>query len=109
MTAHRDPHESRAGGRELRYRLSLLLLEAGRPLTVRELLARLDASGYLVAGRASKTISDALRREIALGRVVRVSRSTYTTGVIPRSTEWSIRRWMRARDSSQRETSALSL
>jgi len=89
---HPDP--ARTTGRELRYRLCVLLLEAGRPLKVADLLARLDASGWVFSQRASKVVSDALRCEVEHGRAVRVGRATYALGVVPRSTEWSIRRWI---------------
>lgn len=81
-------------GRELRYRLTMLLREAHRPLTVRELLETLDQADHAVAGRPSKTVSDALRWEIRRGRVVRVGRSTYAIARIPPSTLRWIRRWL---------------
>jgi hypothetical protein len=89
-------HDQRVAGRELRYRVTLVLLDARRPLTVRELLAALDRGGYDVAGRPSKTVSDILRSEIRRGRVVRSARSTYVVRTIPPSTVRWMRRWLEA-------------
>lgn len=86
-------------GRELRYRLTLLLRGARRPMTVRELLAAFDGTGLAIGGRPSKTVSDALRWEIRRGRVRRTARSTYVTDHIPPSTVRFIRRWLDDRDA----------
>ncbi len=69
-------------GRELRYRLTLVLHDTRRPLTVQELLVALDQTGNAVAGRQSKTVSDALR--------------------------WEIRRWVDDRTLLRASTQALS-
>ena len=79
-------------GRDLRYVLTWTLLEAGTTLSVRELLRRVEAAGFVVSGRPSKTVADALRWEIARGRVVRVGRGLYRAGVVPRQTKSRIRR-----------------
>ncbi len=79
-------------GMDLRHLLTVLLLDAGQ-LTTDELVAAVRSSGRDVAGRASKTVSDALRWEVRKGRVVRIRRSTYAPGSMPRSTQW----WMRRR------------
>jgi hypothetical protein len=76
---------------DLRYLLTVVLLDAGRELTTDELVAAVRSSGQDVAGRASKTVSDALRWEVGKGRVVRIKRSTYARGSMPRSTQWWIR------------------
>ena len=60
-------------------------------MTVPEIVAGVEAFGLPVPGRSSKTVSDALRWEVRKGRVVRLDRSRYRTGSMPRSTEWSIR------------------
>jgi Arc/MetJ-type ribon-helix-helix transcriptional regulator len=83
--------EQRLTGRLLRYQLTLILRAAGRPMTVKELIGALDALGHPIAGRASKTVSDALRQEVRRGRVRRGRRATYLVGHIPESTV----RWMR--------------
>lgn len=57
-------------------------------MTVQDLVDALDRRGIDVPGRASKTISDALRWEVSRGRVMRVGRGRYRTGAIPRSTRW---------------------
>lgn len=84
-------------GRQLRYLLTIVLRDASRPLTVAELVGLLERDGRRVAGRPSKTVSDALRWEIGKGRVVRVGRSTYHRGSMPRSTAWWIRQHLRDR------------
>jgi hypothetical protein len=82
-------------GMNLRYLLTVVLLDAGRPLTTAELVEAVRSSGRDIAGRASKTVSDALRWEIRKGRVVRLGRSVYRCGSMPRSTQWWIRRRVR--------------
>lgn len=84
-------------GRELRYRLSVMLRDAQRPMKVHEMIATLRSGGLSVRGRSSKAISDALRWEIRRGRVERVGRATYVTGRIPPSTLRWIRRWLENR------------
>lgn len=84
-------------GRELRYLLTVELHHATRPLTVPELIALVERDGLRVAGRPSKTVSDALRWEVGKGRVVKVGRSTYRQGTMPRSTAWWIRQHLRER------------
>lgn len=83
--------EQRLTGRVLRYQLTLILHGAGRPLTVKELIEALEIVGHPIGGRASKTVSDALRQEVRRGRVRRGGRGTYMVGHIPESTV----RWMR--------------
>jgi hypothetical protein len=46
----------------------------------------------LIDGRASKSVSDALRWEIARGRVNRLGRGRYGPGQMPRCTEYRIHR-----------------
>jgi hypothetical protein len=78
-------------GRDLRYVLTWTLLEAGTVLSIPQLLRRVEAAGFVVPGRPSKTIADALRWEIARGRAVRVGRGLYRAGVVPRQTKSRIR------------------
>lgn len=92
---HDPPWVRTLAGLDLRYVLTLTLLNEG-PATVRELVRRLDQAGLCVAGRASKTVSDALRWEVRKGRVRRVGRAMYAPGRMPRSTEWWIRRQVAA-------------
>ena len=64
---------------------SLYLLADG-PLTVAELVERLDADGIRLLGRPGKVVSDSLRWEVGRRRVVRVGRGRYAPGVVPRQT-----------------------
>ncbi|MGF1595875.1 MAG: hypothetical protein ACFCVK_02940 [Acidimicrobiales bacterium] len=68
-------------------------LMARREATVAELAAFLAATGYHLAGRASKLISDALRWEVRRGRVLRLGRGHYAAGRAPRTTARRIRRF----------------
>ena len=74
---------------ELRYVLTRILQLRG-PSTIAEVVAELHRWGFTVAGRPSKTVSDALRWEIGRGRVFRVGRGRYREGWAPRSTEHRI-------------------
>ena len=80
-------------GRGQRYVLTELLFDHG-PLRVAEIVALLHSQGLVVGGRPSKTVSDALRWEVAHGRVVRLDRGLYGPGRMPRST----RAWIRRRN-----------
>ena len=80
-------------GLERRYLLLVVLLDAGRPLTVPEIVDALARRGAAVAGRPSKTVSDALRPEVRRGRVRRLGRGRYEIGRVARSSE----RWFRLR------------
>ena len=84
--------QQKRAGRELRYTLTLLLRGARRPMSVQEMARALHESGRPLQSRSGKVISDALRWEIARGRVVKVRRSTYATRPFPDSTA----RWMRS-------------
>lgn len=76
---------------ELRHLLTWHLHQH-RALTVRQLTSLLGAGGFTTLGRPSKAISDALRWEVARGRVVRVGRGRYAAGHIPRTTLGRVRR-----------------
>jgi hypothetical protein len=66
-------------------------------LTVSDLDYELGQMGFWVRGlRSSKAISDALRWEVKAGRVYRRGRGSYGPGIIPRSTEYRIRRRVEA-------------
>lgn len=79
-------------GLDLRYALTTVLLRAGVPLTVPELVRALERDGFTSCGRASKEVSDALRWEIGRGRVVRVRRGVYVVGSMPKQTRSRITR-----------------
>lgn len=76
-------------GIELRYVLTWQLALHGSA-TIPELLKALTYHGFTVTGRPSKTISDALRWEIARGRVNRIGWGKYSPSAIPRSTQHRI-------------------
>jgi hypothetical protein len=76
-------------GIELRYVLTMHLCLHG-PAGIAELVDALAWHGFAVAGRASKSISDALRWEMGYGRVRRLGRGRYGPGYIPRGTEHRI-------------------
>jgi hypothetical protein len=78
-------------GLNLRYVLSWQLVEAGSMVSLSELVRRVTAEGFAIAGRASKTVSDALRWEVGRGRAVRIGRGLYRAGVMPRQTKSRIR------------------
>ncbi|OMC34006.1 hypothetical protein A5740_10150 [Mycobacterium sp. GA-1841] len=77
-------------GTNLRYVLTMQLLRYGTQ-SVADLVDALDDQGFTISGRPSKTISDALRWEMAHGRVLRIRHGRYRPGEVPRSTEHRIR------------------
>src|SRR6185503_18298978 len=79
----------RVRGIELRYLLTWCLAHHG-PMSVAELIDYVAMLGFDVGGRASKTVSDALRWEMRLGRVCRRGRGWYVPGRIPAATEYRI-------------------
>lgn len=84
-------NQSRPGnsirGIELRYLLTLVLVESGHDLTISQLGSEVTRRGGSVRGRPSKTVSDALRSEVRRGRVQRVARGTYRSGTVSRQTK----------------------
>ena len=92
---HRD-HQGRRllAGRSLRYALTLQLHARGA-MTLAELVAAVEGPAQRIDGRASKAASDALRWEVARGRVVRLGRGRYGPGRIPESTHRWIAGWLR--------------
>lgn len=61
-------------------------------MAVGDLVQHLAGRGVATRGRTSKDISDALRWEVARGRVRRVGRATYQVGHVARQTVWRMRR-----------------
>lgn len=76
-------------GIELRYALTMYLHQHG-PQSVADLVDALEYQGFVFADRPSKAVSDALRWEIARGRVCRRGRGRYAPLEMPRSTEYRI-------------------
>jgi hypothetical protein len=76
-------------GIELRYLLTTHLFDHG-PAIVAELVDALRYQGFDVGGRASKSVSDALRWEIGHGRVIKFGRGRYGPAWMPRATEYRI-------------------
>ena len=72
---------------EIRRYLVVRLFERGGEATITELVDDLHGEGFGVPGRPSRTVSDALRTEVARGRVVRVTRGLYALGHVPRTTK----------------------
>ncbi|MEM9464596.1 MAG: hypothetical protein AAGA90_04455 [Actinomycetota bacterium] len=71
---------------DLRRYLVTLLIERGGSATVAELRLDLEADGFRVGGRASRTIPDAFRAEVRRGRVVRTGHGHDAIGDLPRTT-----------------------
>jgi hypothetical protein len=92
-------------GTDLRYLLTAYLVDHG-PATVDELVEALTYHGFRTPGRTSKSVSDALRWEMARGRVVRFRRGRYRPASMPRATEYRIFQRVRALPG---EVAALSL
>jgi hypothetical protein len=74
---------------ELRYVVTMHLLNHG-PASISELAEAVAWQGFAIAGRPSKSISDALRWEMGYGRVRRLGRGLYGPGWLPRGTEHRI-------------------
>jgi hypothetical protein len=82
-------HRRQLRGVELRYALTLYLFQHG-PQTVADLIEALEYQCFEIPGRRSKMVSDALRAEIAHGRVIRLKRGRYGPGEMPRATDHRI-------------------
>lgn len=76
-------------GTELRHMVTTNLAVHGKA-TMFEILELLYYQGFIIPGRPSKTVSDALRWEMRRGRVRRLRRGVYGPGQMPRSTEYYI-------------------
>jgi hypothetical protein len=85
MDTHADA--STLWGRDLRYVLTCHLVEAGAVLTVAQLVRAVAGDGFGLPRPANKAVSDALRWEVARGRVLRVGRGRYRSGVMPKATK----------------------
>ena len=76
-------------GTDLRYLVTAYLFDHG-PATVDELVDALDYHGFSTVGRPSKSVSDALRWEMAHGRAIRIRRGNYRPGTMSRATRHRI-------------------
>ena len=76
-------------GRGLRF-VMLHEIRRRRVMTVAELVDTLNAEGYELGGRASKVVSDALRWEVARGRVIRRARGSGLQVVAQRARTWLV-------------------
>jgi len=79
-------------GINLRFVVVAVLIESGRTMTMRELVAAVEGRGFLLPAKRSKAVSDAIRWEVRKGRAVRIGWGLYRVGTIPRSTSWWIRK-----------------
>ena len=80
------------GFNEIRYALTFLIHERfPEESTVADLVGDLEHFGVVVAGRPSKVVSDALRREVSAGRLRRTGRGRYAAGVLPGGTKARVR------------------
>ena len=85
---------TRIWGRDLRWLLTTHLIERG-PLTTSRLVELVEAEGFVVDGLPSKAVADAIRCEVARGRVARTGRGRYEFAGTSRSTAWRIRNRIR--------------
>lgn len=82
-------------GTDLRYLLTAYLFDHG-PATIDELVDALAYHGFRPVGRASKSVSEALRWEVFQGRAVRLRRGRYRTRTMPHTTAQRIYQRVRA-------------
>lgn len=76
---------------DVRYLLVTHIYDHG-VVSVDELVESLAWQGFAIRGRPSKTVSDALRTDVKIGRVIRRGRGRYGPGVMARATEYRIGR-----------------
>lgn len=80
-------------GRPLRRAALAILIRAGCPLEVGDVLAAIEARGRRVASSyPRKAVADALAYEHDRGWAVRVRRGTYAVGSISKTSRWRILR-----------------
>ena len=65
------------GGPDLRRVVAEIVHGAGKPVDINEIYRMLLAGGHRPAGRFSQAISNALRPEVAAGRILRLDRGLY--------------------------------
>jgi len=76
-------------GIELRYALTEYLAQHGT-CSISTLIDGLTYQGFVIPGNPAKSVSDALRWEMAHSRVCRRGRGLYGPFYMPRSTEYRI-------------------
>ncbi len=76
----------------LRYEVCLVLRDAGRALAIAEIISVVRGDGFELPDNPNKAVSDALRWELRRQRVDRLRRGLYTSGRLPRSSEFRMRR-----------------
>ena len=81
-----SPDANHVRGRVLRFLITKELQRIRQPMTIPEIVGRIEQQGFTIYGRPSKTVSDCLRWETAKGRVTRIKRGIYTYGHTSRST-----------------------
>ena len=86
MNTWTSPDTNHIRGRTLRFLITRELERAARPMTVPEIIKRLEGYGFTILGRSSKTVSDSLRWEIAKRRLRRLKRGVYAYQYAPPST-----------------------
>ena len=64
-------------------------------MTTADLVAAVDRGGFALHGRPSKAVADAIRWEVARGRIVRLGRARYGPGHLPKTTAWRMRQRLR--------------
>jgi hypothetical protein len=78
-------------GNRIRSAACVVLFRSQRPMGLDELADGIEALGIPLGPSRNKTLADALRWEIARGRIRRWGRATYRAGSIPRTTLNSMR------------------
>jgi hypothetical protein len=91
MVLTSDTRSRELRGHDLRHAALAMLVRAGRPVAVAEVLGALEASGWRVLGsEPRKVLADALGHEVERGRVMRVRRGTYKALRLAKTTRWRI-------------------
>jgi hypothetical protein len=92
-------------GKTLRWVVVLTLHDSDTALTVAEIVERVQER-FVNPGRAGKAVSDSLRWEVRRGRVRLIQRGLYGAGLMPRSTEYGLRKRVETMELSLVATSA---
>ena len=91
MAPKREAGSRELRGHDLRHAALAVLVRAGQPVAVEEILAAIEALGCRVLGsEPRKVLADALGHEVQRGRAVRVRRGTYQANRLAKTTRWRI-------------------